>query len=157
MEDTKKELTMTRTFEAPVEQVWNAWTDASLVAQWWGPNGVTNRVDTWDVTPGGQLKLTMVAGPELGPLAGQEWPMTGEFTEVTKPSKLVFTGKAIVDGKEILEDLTTVTLEGVDGKTHMTVHTVITNAVMPEATIPLQGMEMGWNQQLDKLVEFMKK
>jgi uncharacterized protein YndB with AHSA1/START domain len=137
--------------------VWKAWTDPQQVAKWWGPDGFTSRVDTWDVTPGGQLKLTMIAGPELDSLAGLEAPMAGEFTEIEKPSKLVFRGNAIMDGKEILQNVNTVTLEEVDGKTKITVHVVVTKAVMPDAEMPLLGMEMGWNQQLDKLVEFIKR
>lgn len=166
MEDiTHKELTMTREFDAPREIVFNAWVDPEQVEKWWGPSGVTNRLDVWDVTPGGKLSLTMIAGQELGPMAGQEWPMTGEFKEIEKPSKLVFTGNAIMDGKEILQHLTTVTFEEAEGnpsmssghRTKMTVHIEVTNVVMPDAKMPLQGMEMGWNQQLDKLVTFIQK
>ena len=154
MEDTQKELTMTREFNAPRDLVFKAWTDPELVKQWWGPDGVTNEVEEWNVMPGGDLRLTMVAGQELGPMAGQRWPMSGEFKEVEEPSKLVFTGNAIVDGKEVLEHVTTVTFEEVNGVTHMTVHVQITKTT-PEAAGPLAGMEQGWNQQLDKLVTFV--
>lgn len=99
----------------------------------------------------------MIAGSELGEMAGQRWPMTGEFKEVEEPSKLVFTGNAIVEGKEVLQHLTTVSFEEADGKTHMTVHIQVTKTVMPEAAGPLSGMEMGWNQQLDKLVKFISR
>jgi len=153
--DTKKELTLTRTYDAPRELVWKAWTDPKLVQQWWGPNGVTNEVDNWETYPGGKLKLIMIAGPDLGPMAGQRWPMGGEFKEIIEPSKLVFSGNAIVDDKEVLEHLTTVTFEEVSGKTNMTVHIQVTKT-KPEAAGPLAGMEMGWNQQLDKLGKFVK-
>lgn len=156
MDNTQKELTMTREFDAPRELVFKAWTDPELVKQWWGPDGVNNEVEEWDVKPGGSLHLTMVAGPELGELAGQRWPMSGQFEEVSAPEKLVFTGNAIVDDKEVLQHLTTVTLEENDGKTRMTVHVQVTKTT-PEAAGPLAGMEQGWNQQLDKLVTFVKK
>jgi uncharacterized protein YndB with AHSA1/START domain len=156
MEDAKKELTLTRVYDASRELVWKAWTDPKLVAQWWGPNGVTNTAHAWEAKPGGKIDLVMLAGEELGPMKGQEWPMTGEFKEVDEPGKLVFTGNAIVNGKEVLQHLTTVTLEEVEGNTHMTVHIVVTKTT-PEAAGPLAGMEMGWNQQLDKLGEFLKR
>jgi len=152
-----KELTLTRIFGAPRDLVFKAWTDPKLVEQWWAPKGVTNQINEWSAHPGGKIDLVMIAGEELGPLAGQHWPMTGEFKEVQKPSKLVFTGNAILNGKEILEHLTTVTFEENGDKTKMTVHIVVTKAVMPQAGMALQGMEMGWNQQLDKLVEFVQK
>lgn len=148
--EENKELTLTRTFNAPREMVWKYWTDPKLIQQWWGPDGVTNPTCVWEAQPNGNIHIVMLAGPELGPMAGQEWPMTGKFEELQEPEMLVFTANAIMNDKPILENRTTVTLNEVDGKTHMTVHIVVT-MVTPEAAGPLQGMEMGWNQQLDKL------
>lgn len=147
-----KELTLTRTFDAPRALVWKYWTDQQLIQQWWGPNGVTNPTCVWEAKPEGNIHIVMLAGTELGPLAGQEWPMTGTVLEVVEPEKLVFTANAIANGKPILEHRTTVTLEETDGRTHMTVHIQVTMTT-PEAAGPLQGMEQGWNQQLDKLVK----
>lgn len=156
MEDTKKELTMSRTLDAPLDLVYKAWTDPELVKQWWGPNGVSNRVNAWDAEPNGKIDLVMIAGTELGPLAGQEWPMAGEFEELDEPDKIVFTANALVDGTEVLKHRTTVMLKEQNGKTEMTVHVVVIKTT-PEAAGPLAGMEQGWNQQLDKLVEFVEK
>jgi uncharacterized protein YndB with AHSA1/START domain len=155
MEDVKKELTLERTYDAPRDLVWKAWTTPKMVEQWWAPKGVTNEINEWDVQPGGKLDLVMVAGKDLGEMAGQRWPMNGEFKEVDQPSKLSFTGNAILNGKEIMQHLTTVTFEENDGKTHMTVHIIVIKTT-PEAEGALRGMEIGWNQQLDKLGEFLK-
>ncbi len=150
-----KELTLTRTFDAPRETVWKYWTDPKLVQQWWGPRGVTNPTCVWEAKPEGTINIVMLAGKELGEMAGQEWPMTGKFVELSEPEKLVFTANAIMNGKPVLENLTTVTFEEKDGKTAMVVHIEVTMTT-PEAAGPLQGMEMGWNQQLDKLEEALK-
>ena len=149
-----KELTLTRVFDASREKVWQYWTDPKLIQEWWGPNGVTNPTCVWEAKANGTIHIVMLAGPELGPMAGQEWPMTGTVEEVQEPEKLVFTANAIVNDKPVLEHRTTVTLEEQDGKTHMTVHIVVIMKT-PEAAGPLQGMEMGWNQQLDKLGEHL--
>ena len=154
MNDVKKELTLTRVFNAPKEIVWKAWTDPKLVEKWWGPRGVTNPTCIWEAKPQGNIHIVMLAGEELGSLKGQEWPMTGTFTEIQEPNKLVFTANALVNDKPILEHMTTVTFEDQNGQTKMTVHIQVTKTT-PEAAGPLQGMEMGWNQQLDKLGEFL--
>jgi len=151
-----KELTITRVYDAPRDLVWKAWTDPELVAQWWGPRGVTSTANSWETKAEGKIDLVMLAGEELGPMAGQKWPMTGEFKQIEEPSKLVFIGNAIVEEKEVLQSLTTVTLDEEEGKTKMTVHIVVTKTT-PEAAGPLSGMEMGWNQQLDKLRDFLSK
>ncbi len=150
--EENKELTFLRTYDTPREKVWEYWTDPKRIQQWWGPQGVTNPTCVWEAVPGGTIHIVMLAGAELGELAGQEWPMTGKFVEVHAPEKLVFASSAMIGGKPVLETLTTVTLEEVEDKTNMTVHVVVTMTT-PEAAGPLQGMEMGWNQQLDKLGE----
>jgi uncharacterized protein YndB with AHSA1/START domain len=38
----KRDLVITRIFDAPRSLVWKAWTDPKQVAQWWGPQGFTN-------------------------------------------------------------------------------------------------------------------
>lgn len=36
----KKELVFDRTYDAPIEKVWNAWTDPEILKQGWGAKGV---------------------------------------------------------------------------------------------------------------------
>ena len=43
----KYDLTVTRVFGAPVEDVWKAWTESEQVKRWWGPHGFTCRWPTW--------------------------------------------------------------------------------------------------------------
>src|SRR5665213_1920558 len=103
------QLTIVRTINAPVELVYKAWTDPELLAKWWGPNGVTNPVCELDLRPGGAIDIVMLAGKELGDLAGNEWPITGIFQEIIPPSKLVYTSTAILDDKPMIESMNTVT------------------------------------------------
>lgn len=151
-----KELTLERVFDAPRDRVFEAWTDPTVVAQWWGPSGVTNPTCEWDAQPGGKIYIVMLAGQELGDLAGQEWPMSGTFQEVVPAEKLVFTSSALLNGKPIIDAETTVTFETTGSQTKVTVHVVVTKST-PEAASSLAGMEMGWNQQLDKLVDLVRQ
>ena len=151
--ENEKELTIVRELSAPREKVWAAWTDAAQMAQWWGPQGVTVPECEVDAREGGSLRIVMLAGPELGPMAGQRWPMQGTFQEVVEPEKLVFTNQAIDEnGTVLIDGLTTVTFEDLGGRTRLTVHTVACG-MSPQAPQMLAGMETGWNQQIDKLSE----
>ncbi len=150
--EENRELIIIREFDVPADVLWKYWTDARLIQQWWGPKGVTNPICEWHAEPKGIIHIVMLAGKELGQMSGQEWPMTGEFLEVKEPKKLVFTSRAIMNGKPILENAVTVVFEEENGKTRMTVRIVVTKTT-PEAEGPLQGMQMGWNQQIDKLQE----
>jgi uncharacterized protein YndB with AHSA1/START domain len=140
-----REVTLTRTFNAPRAVVFRAWTDPKHMANWWGPHHFTNPVCELDVRPGGRIYIVMRA-PD-----GTEYPMRGEFREVVEPERLVFFSYAEDrDGTVHLESLTTVTFADQDGKTLLTVHA---NAVgfTPQAPMMLGGMELGWTQSLDRL------
>ena len=156
--ELKKEVTITRILDVPRATVWRAWTDPKIVPKWWGPRGVT--IPECEIEPrkGGKIHIVMLAGKELGPAEGTRWPMTGTFEEVTPQSRLVFAANA-EDGNSqtILETRTTVTFDEIQGKTKVTVHTLLTKSTdTPQAKFAVQGMEMGWNQQMDKLGEHFK-
>ncbi len=153
----KKELTLTRVFDAPRELVWKAWTDQKLAEQWWGPRGVTNPICQIDARKGGQIYIVKKAGKELGPMAGKEWPMKATFDEVVPMEHLVFTASALDDKQGILlENRQTVTFNDENGKTRITVHVTVTKVTGAAGQAAIAGMEMGYNQQMDKLGEFLK-
>jgi uncharacterized protein YndB with AHSA1/START domain len=156
-DDDIKELTITRTFDAPRELVFKAWTDPEMLAKWWGPRGVTNPVSEIDLRVGGTIYIVMLAGEEMGPLAGQRWPMKGIFQEIDEPGKIVFTNQAIDEsGNVLIDGVTTVTLEEQDGKTQLTLHATA-KAMAPQAVEMIAGMNEGWTQSIDKLTELLKK
>lgn len=146
----RKELTVTRIFDAPLERVFKAWTDPEIVARWWGPNGFTNPVCEMDARPGGAIRIVM-RGPD-----GIEYPMTGVFREISGPGRLVFTTRAFADetGNPGIETLNTVTFARLDGRTRVTVHAVVVRSA-PEAAAALAGMGEGWSQSLDRLGELL--
>jgi uncharacterized protein YndB with AHSA1/START domain len=53
------DIVVTRIFDAPVEQVWRAWTEPDLVMQWWGPHGFTAPVADMNVREGGTSRVCM--------------------------------------------------------------------------------------------------
>ena len=92
-------LNITRTFAAPRDQVYAAWTEPEHLKQWWGPEGVTAPVVEIDLRTGGRYR-TCMRTPE-----GDRW-VGGEYTEVTPPERLVFTwaweGDYTADSSETL-------------------------------------------------------
>jgi len=79
-----RELRITRTFDAPVELLWEVWTKPEHIAKWWGPNGFTNTINKMDVTPGGDWHLVM-HGPD-----GTNFMNKSVFKEVVPLKKLVY-------------------------------------------------------------------
>jgi len=54
-----KTLMFERVFEAPRDRVWNAFTTAEQLAQWWGPRGWRTEVKEFDFSVGGHLLYGM--------------------------------------------------------------------------------------------------
>lgn len=109
------EIHITRTYDAPREQVWRAWTEPERIAAWWGRRGWRTPVSsvTLDVRPGGTFRLTSISDAD-----GSEMPLEATYREVVPPERLVF---AQADGRVatlVLADLG-------DGRTEMTFRTTI--------------------------------
>lgn len=84
--DKTPEFTITRTFDAPRETVWRAWTDERDLAAWFGPFGVTTDSVSVDLRVGGHYSYTMV-----NDTTGEEFPTGGVYLEITPVERLVFT------------------------------------------------------------------
>src|SRR5579871_5511985 len=152
-----RELVLTRTFDAPRSVVFKAWTDPKHLTAWWGPKGFTNPVCEVDVRPGGAIRIVMRAPADAPASVRGDHPMSGVFHEVVVPERLVFTS-AVDDanGERVLEVLNTVTFEERAGKTTLTLHASVVKAT-EKATGMLAGMEMGWSQSLDRLVDLVSR
>ena len=55
------EYVLERTFDAPRETVWKAWTDPVLVSRWYGPN-IETVIHAFDLQPGGAWLNEMKMG-----------------------------------------------------------------------------------------------
>jgi uncharacterized protein YndB with AHSA1/START domain len=153
MSAADSELVISRVFDAPRELVWKAWTDPKQLAQWWGPKGFTNPVCELDVRPGGAICIHM-RGPD-----GTVYPTTGVYQEVVEPERLVFTERialfVLVRGA-VFEVLNTVTFAEQGEKTIQTLRARVVQSTT-EAVPYLAGMETGWTQSLDRLIEYLAR
>lgn len=61
----KQNLVITRTFDAPLEHLWNAWIDPTIIQQWWGPDGFTCPLANIDFREGG-TSLVCMTSPDFG-------------------------------------------------------------------------------------------
>jgi len=84
--ETSPEFSITRTFNAPRELVWRAWTEESELAKWLRPFGVSTDSVSFDVRVGGHYAYTMTNDE-----TGEKFPTGGVFLEVEAIERLVFT------------------------------------------------------------------
>ena len=90
-------LTLTRTFNAPVQLVWEAWTQPEHITQWWGPAGMEIKVVEHDFRPGGKWKYTMQM-PD-----GSEFISDGVYRQIVKHEIIISSAnfKPMTEGVEI--------------------------------------------------------
>jgi uncharacterized protein YndB with AHSA1/START domain len=108
------DLVFERTFDAPRELVWKAFTDPELIPRWWGPRGTTTTVAEMDVRPGGTWRYVSRA-PDR-----DEVSFHGEYLEVDPPNRFKWTFLFAVEGLGDQGGPETFIFEDVDGKTKVT-------------------------------------
>jgi uncharacterized protein YndB with AHSA1/START domain len=91
-------VTLIADFEAPVDQVWELWSDPRKLERWWGPPGYPATVENHDLSQGGEVAYRMT-GPE-GDVHHGRWSVTA----VDPPASLEFTDAcADEDGTRIAD------------------------------------------------------
>lgn len=152
-----KEVVFERTYDAPVEKVWQAWTNPEELKKWWGPNNVTIPECEIDLEVGGRFYIVMEADKSMGEYAGTRWPMEAKFTVVEPDSKLVYAAKAYTEGDEeatMIDQTQEITFSEENGKTKMILKVTV-NSVGPKAGAAIEGMKYGFSQQFDKLEKYL--
>ncbi len=154
------ELTLARTFNAPRELVFKAWTDPAYLTRWWGPKTFTCPTAKVDLRVDGKYLFCM-RGPD-----GKDYWSTGVYREIVPPMKIVCTD-AFADEKGNIvpathyglspefprEMLVTVTFEESQGKTKFALRH---SGIESISEIDRKNMHQGWNESLDKLDELLR-
>jgi uncharacterized protein YndB with AHSA1/START domain len=92
-------IVVKRIIDAPIERVWQAWTDPQAVMRWWGPQSYTSPSCEIDLRIGGKFVFCMKAPPEQG---GQDSYVSGVYSQIVPMERLEFTQSlADKDGNEI--------------------------------------------------------
>src|SRR5665213_663680 len=142
-------LHINRTFTAPRQAVWDAWTQPEQFKQWFMPAPFSVPACELDVRVGGQMHVD-TQGPD-----GVIMPLTGEFKVGDEPSKLVMTNSPLdADGNKLFEIQHTLVLSEDDGQTTLDITSEVLSAG-PNADQFLSGMEPGLNQALDQLSDLL--
>lgn len=153
-----------RSFDAPIEVVFDAWTNPDKVKNWLPPTGATMEYINADIKSGGSSFYSMKYDSGL--------EMFGKifYKEIQKPNRIVYTQNFCdKEGKLIKpsfaptwpnEMLTTITLtEEAPNKTRITVNWVVHGEATAEERETFHkaksGMTQGWTGSFDKLENYL--
>ncbi len=130
-------IRLTRDFDAPRAQVFEAWTRPEQVACWWDPAGQALAVCEIDLRPGGAFKFVSKGQPEM--------PFAGVYLDVAPPDRLTF---------EAMGATGRVRLDESGAKTRMTVEIACQSAEQLDQYLQM-GVDTGTAQTLDNLVAYL--
>jgi len=140
-------IVMTRIFDAPRTVVFEAWTKAEHVAQWWDPSGVPLSVCEIDLRPSGAFRWVNRGAN------GMEYPFTGTYREIVVPERLVFTARTFPGSPESVGTL--VFIED-GGKTKLAV-TIGCQSIEDRNALLEMRVDVGTARTLENLAEYLRR
>jgi uncharacterized protein YndB with AHSA1/START domain len=145
--ETRAELWIRRSFDAPRELVFACWTDPERLSKWCCPKDFTLPFSEGEIRTGGWFKICMRA-----PDGTDHW-LSGTYKEVVAPEKVVFSHRWLDEsGQPGHETMVTITLAEEGDRTRLTLHQAFFQS---EAS--RDGHQEGWSETLDNLEEYLSK
>ncbi|HUR98448.1 MAG TPA: SRPBCC domain-containing protein [Pyrinomonadaceae bacterium] len=140
-----RELVITRVFDAPREMVFQAWSKAENLVRWFGPSEFTLPFCEIDFRVGGSYRFCM-----RSPSGEKHW-VSGEYREITEPSRLVFSwNREDAAGEIWTRTIVDLTFVQRGRGTELTLR-----QGMFETGPFCEEHGFGWNQSLDRLAAFV--
>ncbi|HEX4766605.1 MAG TPA: SRPBCC domain-containing protein [Lichenihabitans sp.] len=144
--DQPKALRLSRTIDAPVELVFEAWSTAEHVGQWFSPERYSSPEATVEMRVGGLFEVCMRA-----PDGSKTWTR-GRFAEIDPNRRLVLDLHAeTADGRRLFGAYTEVDFIAEGQRTRLDIVQTYDAADPSLVAHMIKGAPMGWSQTLDKL------
>lgn len=149
------DIVITREFNAPRQLVWEAFTKAEHVRNWWGLRSSENHITEIDLRPGGTWRFGQRDAD------GREVIFGGEYREIDAPARVVYTERwlnmpaELGGGPEGSENsVLTATFDEHDGRT--TVTTVCTYPSKEVRDMVVESsMEKGAQESYDRIDDIL--
>lgn len=144
-----RRVALERVLHAPRELAFLAWTDPVHLARWWGPQGFRSVVRELDLRVGGRFRICMVA-PD-----GEEFPVRGEYEQISPPQRLVYVEDWDDDGRPSLASRVTVDFaEDGPERTRLRVQVEFADTDQRDEALA-QGILPGWAQSFERLDAYL--
>jgi len=146
VEAGQHKLVLTRIFDAPLDRVWEAWSDRAQMAQWLGPRGYTGEILKMDTRVGGSYRYVMHA-PD-----GTDHRVQGTYREIVPRARLVYSwiwtdSAGLPSGPDTL---VTVEFAAIGDKTRITLE----HALFQTAS-DSDNHEKGWSSCFDHFGDYL--
>jgi uncharacterized protein YndB with AHSA1/START domain len=144
---SERDIVITRTFDAPRTLVFEAWTKAEHVTQWWDPSGAPLSVCEIDLRPNGAFRFVN-RGPD-----GSEHSFAGIYRDISPPTRLVFTTRVSPSGGE---SVGTLVFSEYERQTTLTMTIACSSKADRDALLKMR-VDVGTVRTLDNLAAHLQK
>ncbi len=140
-----QQLEIERLLDAPVELVWEVWTNPEHIKHWWGPDGFTNTIQKMEVKEKGAFNLTM-HGPD-----GKDYRNESLFTHIEKYKRIEYDH---VSGPKFHA---AITFEKQGEKTLMTWRMTFESVATKEQVVKTFAADEGLKQNAVRLADYLSR
>ncbi len=139
-------LTIEKTFNAPIDLVWKAWTQSEHIVKWWAPPGMNINVEVHNFEVGGKWKYNMPM-PD-----GSQFISEGIYKEIIEREKIVTTA----DFKPMTENVELIaTFQSVGNTTKFTFSVIHETEAYCKQQEEM-GFYNGWGSAFDRLASSLE-
>ena len=162
----KEKFVINRSFDAPIDVMFDMWTDPKHFSKWIAPAGCDTEYFRADIKPGGSTFYCMTAG------AGKKMYGRAEYLVIEKPDLIVYTQQFCDENEKLsrhpmsptwpatMKTTVQLTAEG-PNQTRVTLtwecHGATTSEELATFVTAKSGMTQGWTGSFDKLEEYLAR
>jgi uncharacterized glyoxalase superfamily protein PhnB/uncharacterized protein YndB with AHSA1/START domain len=139
-----REIRMERVLNAPIDLVWEVWTNPDHIKNWWGPSGFSSTITKMEVKEKGEWDLVM-HGPD-----GTDYKNKSVFTEIIKHKKIVY------EHVSVPKFLSTIEFESQGEKTYLSWHMLFETKEEFIQVVKTFKADQGLKQNIDKLTAYVQ-
>lgn len=141
-----REINFSRLIRAPVDVIWDMWSDLRHLHEWYGPFGFTLTTEEFEFQPGGVWRLTM-HGPD-----GTDYPTRIVFSAIEPKKRIVYANSWDLPGAPI--DFTMeVTLAAESGGTRLNLQMTFASDAALQTAVETYGVLNGGVETFERLAQ----
>jgi uncharacterized protein YndB with AHSA1/START domain len=145
-----REVTFSRLIAAPVDLVWEVWSELRHLHEWFGPTGFTTTTQEFAFVPGGVWRLTM-HGPD-----GTDYPTRIVFRTIEPKTRIVYANSWDLPGAPL--DFTVVVTFAAEGKgTRLSLHMTFANDAAMRTAVERYGVLKGGVETFERIAVYVER
>jgi uncharacterized protein YndB with AHSA1/START domain len=145
-----REVVFSRLITAPVDLVWEIWSDLRHLHEWFGPAGFTTTTEEFAFAPGGVWRFTM-HGPD-----GTDYPTRIVFRTIEPKTRIVYTNDWDLAGA-LLDFTVVVDFVAEGARTRLSLHMTFADEAAMRTAVERYGVLRGGVETFERIARYVER